>query len=435
VEIQNFRKEHNITLENAPEDHKPCLSFATLKVHKKILKTLEKFPKPTPIQSECWPLALKGRDVVGIAMTGSGKTYGFGVPAINHLKKSDMPNNAILILAPTRELALQIQQSIDEMGSKLEGLTTVTLYGGVSKDSQRKLLKKGTHVIVATPGRLIDLMDEGVVDLSAISFLILDEADRMLDMGFINDIRKIVKQIPEKRQTLMFSATWPNSVRQLASEFLKNPVKITIGFDELTSNTNVTQIVEVIQEPRDRDNKLISLLKKYHSSRSNRVIVFALYKKEAVRIENFLKQNKYNVESIHGDKNQNQRWQALQSFKNGDVPLLIATDVAARGLDIPDVEYVINYTFPLTIEDYTHRIGRCGRAGKTGIAHTMFTPLDKAHSGELINVLKQAEQKVPEALLKFGTTVKKKEHKTYGAFFKEIDPNAKSSHVTFDDDD
>ncbi|KAJ1939556.1 hypothetical protein GGF37_004349, partial [Kickxella alabastrina] len=258
-------------------------------------------------------------------------------------------------------------------------------------------------------------------------------ADRMLDQGFEKDISNIISMLrpAEARQTVMFSATWPKSVRTLASTFLRNPVRVSIGSDELAINERVDQIVEVMDR-HQKDRRLIELLQKHHKSRKNRVLVFALYKKEASRIESMLQSKGYNCVSIHGDKAQHQRTDAIEQFRSGSIPLLIATDVAARGLDVPDVEYVINYTFPLTIDDYTHRCGRTARAGKRGVAYTFFTDLDKAHSGELINMLKGANMAVPENLLKFGTTVKKKQHDSYGAFFKDVDTNAKPVKIIFD---
>jgi len=379
---------------------------------------------------------MKKRDCIGIAKTGSGKTLTFLVPAFIHLKYNypELLNSkkiSVLVVAPTRELAMQTYDNAKEFGEPL-GIKSLCIYGGVQKFEQKNALRKNVHILIATPGRLLDLINEGACDISNVNFLVLDEADRMLDNGFEQDIRKIISNTRSDRQTVMFSATWPQSIQKLAHEFLKNPIHITIGSAELHANENIKQIVEVI-DPKQKESRLIDLLKKYHKSRKNRVLVFALYKKEAVRLENFLQRRGYNVASIHGDKSQEQRIQALNNFKNGSCPLLIATDVAARGLDIPNVEYVLNYTFPLTIEDYIHRIGRTGRAGSNGTSHTLFTQYDKAHAGELSNVLRDAKQEVPEALRNFGGTVKKKEHKIYGAFFREIDPNVKSTHVTFDD--
>jgi len=334
----------------------------------------------------------------------------------------------MLVVAPTRELALQTFEVVEK------AVPAVCVYGGVSKDEQRRELRKNPLVVVGTPGRIVDFLSDETLNLSAVEYFVLDEADRMLDLGFEPDIQKMSSKIPTNRQTIMFSATWPTSIQQMASRYLKAPINITIGeAREATASASIQQIVEVIADPNARDFRLRELLNMYHKKRKNRVLVFVLYKKEAVRVEQKLIRWGWQAGSIHGDKSQFDRTKALSKFKDGSCPLLIATDVAARGLDIPDVEYVINFTFPLTIEDYIHRIGRTGRAGKTGTAHTLFTDNDKAHAGELANVLRLAGLPVPEALKGYGVAVKKKVHKNYGAFFKEIDPNVKSKKVKFDD--
>lgn len=392
---------------------------------------------------------IAGSDIVGIAETGSGKTLAFSVPALEKLKSTTPKNNRkprMLVLAPTRELAQQSAVTLEEFGEPL-GLRALVVYGGIPKFEQKKVLNRGVEIIVATPGRLKDLCQEGACDLSEVGFLVLDEADRMLDMGFEMDVREIIGQCMEvgKRQTAMFSATWPAVIQKLASEFMSDPLKIYVGFnaikgsngedqvdDSLSANKRVTQTIEVIED-RARDDRVKQLLKKFHGKRDNRVLVFALYKKEAARLERMLSQNGWKCSSIHGDKSQDQRNKALDDFKTNRCPLLVATDVAARGLDIPDVEVVINFTFPLTIEDYVHRIGRTGRAGKNGISYTFFQPGDKSHAGELQQVMRQAGQTVPEELMKFGSTIKKKEHKLYGNFGpRGGGPMKKATKITFD---
>jgi ATP-dependent RNA helicase DBP3 len=260
------------------------------------------------------------------------------------------------------------------------------VYGGVPKDEQRKALKTA-DIVVATPGRLNDLINEGCADLSKARYVVLDEADRMLDKGFEEEIRKIINTTPDigKRQTLMFTATWPESVRTLASTFMRHPVKIAIGDNptgDLRANTRIVQKVEVV-DPRNKEYRLLQLLKQYQSGaqKDDRILVFALYKKEATRVEGFIRSKGFRVAGIHGDLSQEQRTRSLDAFKKGSTPILVATDVAARGLDIPAVRLVINCTFPLTVEDYVHRIGRTGRAGKEGLAITLFTEHDKAQSG------------------------------------------------------
>ncbi|ORZ41220.1 P-loop containing nucleoside triphosphate hydrolase protein, partial [Catenaria anguillulae PL171] len=448
ADVESYYKEHNMTIEgHEGECFKPLLEFAHAGLPPVVMGALAGFEKPTPIQAASWPIALRTRDLIAIAETGSGKTLGFTIPALVHVRnqlakaggKKRAPNAPhVLVVLPTRELAMQVA-TVTEAAGKACGLKSVCLYGGVPKWEQAKTIA-GAHFAVGTPGRLVDLaINDGTLDLSQVSMIVLDEADRMLDLGFEKDIRQLMGAVMDKskRQTLMFSATWPMGVRKLASEFLVDPVKLTIGDDELAASQTVTQVVEVLKDaqnnPRDKERRLLELLRKYQGNKkSTKVLVFALYKKEAQRLEDCLRRAGYTVEGIHGDKNQGSRTQALQRFRDGVAPVLVATDVAARGLDIPNVEFVINVTFPLTIEDYVHRIGRTGRAGKKGLAHTLFTSHDKAHSGELVNVLKQANQTVPEDLVKFGTTVKRKEHSAYGAFFKEVDANAKGSLVKFD---
>ncbi|CAM9175527.1 unnamed protein product [Choristocarpus tenellus] len=430
-------------------DVTPLPDFASASMPAEVMKyvTDRRWEAPTPIQAYCWPVLNVGRDIVGIAETGSGKTLAFSLPAMSKIfkelarakKKGKVGGSGpfMLVLAPTRELALQSAEVIIEAGKHCK-IRCACIYGGVPKREQRFALGGGkgggVEVVVATPGRLKDLVGEGACDLSHVTSLVLDEADRMLDLGFEQDVREIISWCSVKRQTAMFSATWPKSIRDLASEFLTNPVKVTVGADDLTANVRVAQYVEVV-EVRERDGKLMALLRECHKSRTNRVLIFALYKKEAARLEQFLQRGGFNAVSVHGDKGQNDRERALGQFKSKERPLMVATDVAARGLDIPDVEYVINYSFPLTIEDYIHRIGRTGRAGKTGVSHTFFHQGDKARAGELVNVLKEANQAVPEALTKFGTHVKKKEHKLYGAFARDVDMNKKSTKITFDDSD
>ncbi|KAL0045639.1 hypothetical protein WJX82_000399 [Trebouxia sp. C0006] len=421
-------------------DVRPVLQFDQAGFSSDLLHATKDFAQPSPIQAQCWPIILSGHDLVGVAATGSGKTLAFGLPALQHIKAQKAAGVAAnkgpyaLMLSPTRELAQQIAAVMEEAGAS-SGLKTLCAYGGVPKPPQVKSLRAGADVVVATPGRLEDLVQEGSCRLSGVTYLVLDEADRMLDLGFEPHIRTIAQQTRADRHTLMFSATWPSSIQKLAAEFLCNPVKVTIGSQDLSASHSVTQVVEVI-EPQRRDQRIDELLQKYHKTRKNRVIVFVLYKKEASRVEAQLGKKGWKCVAVHGDISQSQRTAAVEKFKSGEVPLLIATDVAARGLDIPDVEAVINYSFPLTTEDYVHRIGRTGRAGKTGLAHTFFSgATDKARAGELINVLREAGQTVPQELLAFGTTVKKKESKLYGAHFKDVDFSKKATKMTFGDSD
>ena len=431
--IEEFLQKHGIKIQDPSlsASLRPIIDFKYLpKSSYNDSSTFTTFKSPTPIQAASWPFLLFGRDVIGVAETGSGKTLAFGIPLIrqvlatSHEKTSGSPLKAVVV-SPTRELAMQIHEQLEALASR-KSIRTVCIYGGVPKEDQRKALKKAS-IAVATPGRLNDLIQEGFADLTGVNYLVLDEADRMLDKGFEDEIRKIISSSnPSSRQTLMFTATWPPSVRDLASTFMRNPVHISIGIEnptgELRANKSITQIVEVV-DPMQKQNRLMELLRKHQGKKGqkvDRVLIFALYKKEAARIESFLRSRGFSVAAIHGDMSQPARTASLDGFKTGKCPLLVATDVAARGLDIPEVELVVNLTYPLTTEDYVHRIGRTGRAGKTGKAITLFTEHDKAQAGGLVNVLKGAGQTVPEELLKFGTTVKKKGHDAYGAFYKDI---------------
>uniref|UniRef100_A0A1D2AAX4 RNA helicase n=1 Tax=Auxenochlorella protothecoides TaxID=3075 RepID=A0A1D2AAX4_AUXPR len=438
AEVAAWREARAIVVEGC--SLRPITAFAQTGLSSTQLHAVRAFSAPSPIQAQCLPIALSGRDAVGIAATGSGKTLAFGLPALAHIAAQigagvvTGKKPIALVIAPTRELAIQISVVLEEAGQPC-GISSVCVYGGVSKRDQVTALRKGAQIVVATPGRLEDLIQDNACRLDDVSYLVLDEADRMLDLGFEPHIRAIASKTRADRQTLMFSATWPNVIRKLASEFLSNPARVIIGSQDLAASHSVKQIVEVIDAPA-RDARLHALLQQYHGSRTNRVIVFVLYKKEATRVESLLQRKGWKAAAVHGDISQAQRSAAVDAFKAGTVPVLVATDVAARGLDIPDVEVVINYSFPLTTEDYVHRIGRTGRAGKKGLAHTMFVGAnDKPRAGELINVLNEAKQEVPASLFQFGTSVKKKESKMYGAHFKDVDLTKKASKISFDSDD
>ena len=368
-EIDAFVLEHRLTIEDTlKQTFRPLMSFECLPGD--VLTqdaSFVNFAAPTPIQAGCWPYLFAGRDVVGVAETGSGKTLAFGVPCIRYISllgKRERRGIKACIVSPTRELAMQIYEQLAKLAEPV-GLKVTCVYGGVSKNVQRETLN-GTHILVATPGRLNDFIQEGSIDLSKVNYLVLDEADRMLDKGFEDEVRKIISTTPSTgRQTLMFTATWPPSVRDLAGTFMDIPVKVTIGDNasgELRANAKIIQEVEVIED-REKQPRLIQLLKQYQSgkNKNDRILVFCLYKKEATRIEDFIRRKGFSVAGIHGDLNQHKRTESLDAFKRGQVPLLVATDVAARGLDIPAVKVVINVTFPLTVEDYVHRIGRSVR--------------------------------------------------------------------------
>ena len=372
--------------------------FSDAKLAPEMLATIAGlgFSKPTPIQRHSIPLCQQGHDVVAIAETGSGKTLAFMLPALSpgRIKQGTV---TCLVLAPTRELAQQTQV-VTETVAPCIGANSVCVYGGDPKHTQIKQINAngGANIIVATPGRLVDLAEGGHCDLSQCKYLVLDEADRMLDMGFEPQIKKIVEMLPEGRQTLMFSATWPPDVRKMAATYLNSPWQISIGEkrDKLSANKSVEQIIKVADE-RERWGMLTSMLTKWtggpqaYGEGGPRIMLFMLYKKSCQRMADNLFNAGWCCDAVHGDKNQSARNHAVEQFKLGKVPLLVCTDVAARGLDIKGVEYVINFEFPLLCEDWVHRVGRTGRAGKNGIAVTFFGWEDRKHARELKHILDQ----------------------------------------------
>lgn len=427
----------------------PITSFSDLPIDRsseKLCSLFSAFKTPSAIQQYAWPALFAKKDVVGISETGSGKTLAFSLPILSRiLKKYGCGGGVVrwVTIAPTRELALQTYTLIEPV------IPSVCLYGGVSrKDQIRELRAKKPLAVVATPGRLQDLLESNEVDLSKVRFLVLDEADRMLDAGFEPAVSAIVAKMTDtkNRQTVLFSATWPSSVQKMAAKYTKEPVvKICCvsGSPESTeqsmfepkANINITQTVHVIDQTQKSDY-LLRELKALKQPHQDRVIVFVLYKKEAPQVEYLLKKQGYKVRGLHGDMTQSDRTEALNQFKAGGCNILIATDVAARGLDIPSVMLVFNYTFPLTVEDYVHRIGRTGRGGATGRAVTLFTEREKALAGALQNVLKQTGHVVPKELLAFGCTTKKRLHKEYGAFYKDDAdaPMPAATRIKFDSD-
>ncbi|GFT75249.1 probable ATP-dependent RNA helicase DDX17 [Nephila pilipes] len=378
-------------------------SFAEGNFPEFINKAFEKqgYLEPTPIQSQVWPVALKGCDVVGIAQTGSGKTLAFGVPALLHIYakertiRNDMPT--VLILAPTRELVQQINNVITDfiVGSSI---LNVCIFGGASKGSQLCNIARGCNILISTPGRLIDFLEYGNITLQGCTFLVLDEADRMLDMGFEPQIRKILHQITLEHQTLMFSATWPQEVKSLAEEFLKNYVQVTIGAKQLSANHNIKQYVDIIEEA-EKDEKLLKLVKDIMNETENKTIIFASTKIRVSELTHNLKAQGFPAMCMHGNKSQDEREYALKRFRDGSCPILVATDVAARGLDVDDVKYVINLDYPNSSEDYVHRIGRTARVNNSGTAYTFFTFQDMKQAEELVNILTEAKQDINPVLL------------------------------------
>ncbi|KAK8452469.1 hypothetical protein SEVIR_5G118200v4 [Setaria viridis] len=355
------------------------------------------FSAPTPIQAQSWPIALKGRDIVAVAKTGSGKTLGYLIPGfilLKRLQHNSREGPTVLVLSPTRELATQIQDEAIKFG-KSSRISSTCLYGGAPKGPQLRELDRGADVVVATPGRLNDILEMNRVSLRQVSYLVLDEADRMLDMGFEPQIRKIVKQMPSRRQTLMYTATWPKEVRKIASDLLVNPIQVNIGnTDQLVANKSITQHVEVISHS-EKSRRLDQILRSQEPG--SKVIIFCSTKRMCDQLARNLSRQ-YGASAIHGDKSQAERDSVLSDFRSGRCPVLVATDVAARGLDIKDIRVVVNYDFPTGVEDYVHRIGRTGRAGATGSAFTFFGDQDSKYASDLVKILEGADQSVPPQL-------------------------------------
>ena len=333
---------------------------------------------PTPIQEQAIPVVLKGGDVMGAAQTGTGKTAGFGLPLLQrlmvHANQSTSPARhpvRSLILAPTRELADQIFENLREY-SKYSGLKCAVVFGGVDMNPQLAALRMGCEVLVATPGRLLDHMQQKSVNLSQVEVLVLDEADRMLDMGFLPDLQRIVRALPAKRQSLLFSATFSNEIRKLAGTFLTNPITIEVARRNATAE-NVKQIVYKVASSEAKRNAVATLIEKHSLSQ---VIVFSNTKIGCGRLARHLQKLGLDADAIHGDKSQQDRLLTLDNFKNGKTRVLVATDVAARGLDIAELPAVINYDLPYSPEDYVHRIGRTGRAGASGMALSIMCSED-----------------------------------------------------------
>lgn len=348
------------------------IHFDSLGLSAPILQAIEEkgYTTPTPIQAQAIPAVLEGKDVMAAAQTGTGKTAGFTLPILESLSKGNRakPNQArVLILTPTRELAAQIQDSVDTYGKHLP-LNSTVVFGGVKINPQMMKLRRGVDVLVATPGRLIDLHNQNAVRFKQLEVLVLDEADRMLDMGFIHDIRKILAFLPPKRQTLMFSATFSMEIRNLAKKLVRNPVEISVT----PRNTTVKAVKQWIC-PVDKKQKSALLVRLIQENDWKKVLVFSRTKHGANRLTQYLEKKKIKAAAIHGNKSQNARTKALKAFKEDEIRVLVATDIAARGIDIDQLPQVINFDLPNVPEDYIHRIGRTGRAGLKGQAISLVS--------------------------------------------------------------
>jgi len=366
------------------------MQFEDLEIIEPILKALkeEKYSVPTSIQEKAIPLIINRNDVLGSAQTGTGKTAAFAIPILQHLFLDRQRNNSprkinALIITPTRELAIQIAESFSTYG-KFTGIKNTVIFGGVTQGTQTDALSRGVDILVATPGRLLDLMDQGFVRLNDVEYFVLDEADRMLDMGFIHDIRKIIAKLPSKRQSLFFSATMPNNIVELSRKILKNPIKVEVSPVSSTAET-IHQYLYYTNKSSKKDLLYYIL----QDRKIDQVLLFSRTKHGADRITRNLKKKKIKTAAIHGDKAQNTRQKALQQLKDGEIRVLVATDIAARGIDIDKLKYVINYDIPNIAETYVHRIGRGGRAGDEGISISICEPEENAYIKDIEKLINQ----------------------------------------------
>ena len=368
------------------------MSFTSLNLSDPLLRSLneEGYTHPTPIQEQAIPIALQGRDILGCAQTGTGKTAAFAVPILELLMVNKTNGNRrnirSLIVTPTRELAIQIDDSFRRYGS-FTGLKSAVIFGGVNQKSQVKELKQGVDILTATPGRLLDLMNQGFISISDIEIFVLDEADRMLDMGFIHDIRKLLKMLPKKRQTLFFSATMPPDIVRLSSTILHNPFKIEVTPESPTVE-KIRQGIYFV----DKGNKKHLLAELLSEESAGSTLVFTRTKRGANQVVKMLNSKNIQAEALHGNKSQSARQKALSNFKDQSTRVLVATDIAARGIDVDELQYVINYEMPNIPETYVHRIGRTGRAGSSG---TALSFVDAGEKPFLRDIEKLINRKIP----------------------------------------
>ncbi|KAJ7544577.1 hypothetical protein O6H91_09G083900 [Diphasiastrum complanatum] len=416
----NFDAYEDIPVETSGENVPPAVStFAEIDLGQILNENIRrcKYLKPTPVQRHAIPISLAGRDLMACAQTGSGKTAAFCFPIIAGIMRNSPPGRPrggrkafplALILSPTRELSSQIHDEAKKFSFQT-GIRVVVAYGGAPIQNQLRDLERGVEILVATPGRLVDLLERGRISLSSIRYLALDEADRMLDMGFEPQIRKIVEQMDMppagRRQTMLFSATFPREIQRLASDFLGNYIFLAVG--RVGSSTDlIEQRVEYVLDA-DKRSMLMDLLHAQKaqgtSSQHQLSLVFVETKRGADALEDWLCRMDFPATSIHGDRTQSEREHALRSFRNGVTPILVATDVAARGLDIPHVAHVVNFDLPNDIDDYVHRIGRTGRAGKTGLATAFFNEKDSSLARPLVELMQEANQEVPGWLMNFAS--------------------------------
>lgn len=372
-------------------NHKDHMSFDKLGLSPKVLDAVKAagFTEPTPIQEEAIPPAIEGRDVLGLAQTGSGKTAAFTLPMLTRLEKgrarARMPRS--LILEPTRELAAQVHEAFETLGAK-HRLTVALLIGGVSFDAQDRKLDRGADVLIATPGRLLDHFERGKLLLTGVDIFVVDEADRMLDMGFIPDIERLYKLLPFTRQSLFFSATMPPEIQRITNTFLHNPVQVEVARRSAAAETITQRVVRAPKDAKAKRAKLREVVRMHENDVKN-AIVFANRKTTVGTLEKSMQKHGFNASALHGDMDQHARLRTLNAFREGSIDYLIASDVAARGLDIPDVSHVFNFDVPTHAEDYVHRIGRTGRAGREGYSATLIAPDEFKYLTAIENLLEK----------------------------------------------
>jgi len=390
--MQHFANRSTLYIQEYIMSESKTINFKQLGLTETLLRAIkdEGYTTPTPIQQKAIPPALNGKDVFGCAQTGTGKTAAFVLPILQHLDKNRLSGNQrpirALIVTPTRELAAQIGESIATYGAHLN-LSHTVIYGGVKQGKQVTTIRNGVDILVACPGRLLDLMNQRIVNLSKVDHFVLDEADRMLDMGFIHDVRKIIAKLPKKRQTFFFSATVPDSIQKLASTLLTNPARVSVTPVSSTAET-VDQSLYMVGRTRKMD-LLRHLIK---NPEMERTLIFTRTKHGADRVGKRLKKDKVTAEAIHGNKSQNARTRALNAFKNGDARVLVASDIAARGIDIDSITHVVNYELPHEPETYIHRIGRTGRAGNRGKSISFC---DRDEQSRLSDIQKLIKRSIP----------------------------------------
>ncbi|GAM28603.1 hypothetical protein SAMD00019534_117790 [Acytostelium subglobosum LB1] len=424
AERDAFLLDNNVLVKTKGETPLPVFDFDAMNFPAPIINLLKNnYEKPTPIQSIGWPVAMTGGDMIGVSQTGSGKTLSFFLPAIQHILSQPRETGPytgprVLIIAPTRELSVQISNEAQPYLSAAR-LNSVVMFGGAAKTNQIRDMRRNPQVVIGTPGRIIDMMNDGYLNMKRVSFFVLDEADRMLEMGFEDQIRSIFTNIRPDRQVMYWTATWPRKVQTLAHEFIVDPVHVQVGSTELAANPNIKQMFTIVESERDKVTALVDTLEKIFTERpESKVIIFTMTKGGADKLSDHIRQiGNARIESIHGDKVQSRRIAIIDGFKKNYIDILVATDVASRGLDIRTITDVINFSLPSNIESYVHRIGRTARAGATGHSHTLISKSsanDIELLPEVIQILERSQQEVPDDIRALAPRRQQHSQQRYG---------------------